>query len=200
MAYCTPDDLKELGYSWDDTNDIAYITKICETASQTVDTYCKQTFTAATSYADTGMVRVKNGTLKYFPKKLTITNIESVVFLPFNGVTTSFTITNPAFMNDRGYIWAYTDAPNGSYYVTATYDYGFSTFPTDLVKATVLACAPLLDDYFLSQDANVSMVKSIKQGQLSIQREDTHIMPQNALDLLNGGNDGLGYVRVRATS
>ena len=44
------------------------------------------------------------------------------------------------------------------------------------------------------------MVRSIKQGELTINREDTHSMPQNAIDILNGGNDGLGYVRVRATS
>ena len=64
----------------------------------------------------------------------------------------------------------------------------------DLVKATMLACAPLLDDYFLSQESNVSMVRSIKQGELTINREDTHSMPQNAIDILNGGNDGLGNV------
>lgn len=200
MAYCTPGDLKELGYSWDDTTDFPYITQICETASQTIDSYCKQSFTAQTGYQDTGVVRVKEGTLKYFPKKLTITNVSSVAFLPFNNQPVVYHITNPSFMNDKGFIWAYTDAPDGSYYVTATYDYGFVTFPTDLVKATMLACAPLLDDYFLSQESNVSMVRSIKQGELTINREDTHSMPQNAIDILNGGNDGLGYVRVRATS
>jgi hypothetical protein len=202
MAYCTPDDLKELGYTWDDTADLAYITAICETASQTVDTYCKQSFTAKTSYNDTGLVRVKCGMFKYFPKKLTITNIESVSFLPIAGYQVPFEITYPSFMNDKGYIMAFTLAPDGQYYVKATYDFGFAvgSFPTDLVKATMLACAPLLDDYFLSQDSNVSMVKSIKQGELTIVREDTHSMPQNALNILNGGNDGLGYVRVRATS
>lgn len=199
MAYCTPDDLKELGYSWEDT-DLTYITSICDTASKTVDAYCKQTFTAQTGYVETGIVRVRNSTLKYFPKNLTISNVTSINFLPWNGESLPYSVTNPCFMPDKGFIWGYTNAFDGEYYVTATYDFGFTVFPNDLIKATVLACAPLLDDYFLSQESNVSMVKSIKQGQLRIDREDTHIMPQNAIDILNGGNEGLGYVRVRATS
>ena len=197
MAYCTTDDLAELGYTIAD-NDKANATLICDTASRLIDAYCKQTFTATTGFSESGSVYVKDGVVKYFPKNLTITNVDTMTFKPINGQPLPYNIQN--FEYDDGYIIGYTNAPYGRYRVTVSYDFGFTAFPTDLVRATVLACAPLLDDYFLSQDANVSMVTSIKQGHLSIRRADTTVLPQNVLDILNGGNNGLGYVRLRASS
>lgn len=311
MAYCTANDLRELGYTWDDATDLSNINQICDTVSKNIDTYCKQTFLAQSNFVENGEIYVRNGEFKYFPKNTTINNIDSISFKPINGHTIPFTLQNYEYEPDKTYIYGYTNAPDGRYRVTVTYDFGFinpiagqssytistnfisgdtiniqgqlftattgttsninfavgnttiataqniynslilnvfitniytvsvqnniltltetvagggntptaatttgtgvitngtavtstsGTIPDDLKKAAVLAAAPLLDDYFLSQNSNVSMVKSIKQGDLRIEREDTHVLPPNAITQLNGGNDGLGYVRVRATS
>jgi hypothetical protein len=201
MAYCTPDDLKELGYTWQDS-DLEYITEICDTASQQVDTYCRQSFSRQTGYVDNGIVHIRCGELKYFPKNLTITNISTMAFRQVNGKIPPYLIENYEFEEDKGYIFAFTNAPNGDFRVQVKYDFGYESgsYPADLVKATMLMCAPLLDDYFMSQESNVSMVSYIKQGETAVKREDTHVSPQNAIDILNGGNGGLGYLRWRATS
>ena len=200
MAYCTPDDLQELGYSWD-TADTANITAICDTASQLVDAYCKQSFSPpGTNYSEVHQARVRNGIIKIYPLNMIVNNIDSITFISLVTNATPFTCSNIQYMPSLGYVIAATTAPNGNYLVTLTYDFGFAngSIPADLVKATVLAAAPLLDDYFLSKDSNVSMVKSIKQGELTIQRQDTDDIPKNAKNALDGGNHGRGYVRVRA--
>ncbi len=201
MAYCVLDDLKELGYTWSDS-DTANITEICETASNTIDAYCKQTFSAVSGYSETGDVRIRNGDFRYFPQNLTITAVNSASFRPIHGLTIPFSIDGLEYDVNHGVIIGYTNAPSGEYRVSVNYDYGYASgnFPDDLVKATTLACAPLLDDYFLSQESNVSMVKSIKEGELRIERLDTLVLPQNVTDILDGGNHGLGYVRYRVTS
>ena len=201
MAYCTPDNLEELGYTWEDS-DTSNIAQICDTVSKNIDAYCKQTFAAQTGYTESGIIIVRCSEFKYFPKNLTITNIDSFAFKQVNGKIPPYTIQNYEYEPDKTYIIGYTNAPSGHYRVSVSYDFGYAdgSYPDDLVKAAVLAAAPLLDDYFLSQDSNVSMVKSIKQGDLRIEREDTSVLPQNAISQLNGGNNGLGYVRVRATS
>jgi hypothetical protein len=200
MAYCVPADFLELGYTWDDTTDMANITAICDTASVLVDAYCKQSFfPPGTGYAETHQARVRGGVIKVFPLNMTVNAIESITFIGIESVI-PFTCTNMQYMAGLGYIVGATNAPNGNYLITLTYDYGFAagSIPDDLVKATVLVAAPLLDDYFLSRDSNVSMVKMIKQGELTIQRQDTDDMPNNAKKALEGGNHGRGYVRVRA--
>ena len=201
MPYCVADDLKQAGYTWT-TDDEPYITAICDTASKSIDAYCKQTFVANTGYQEYGTVRVKNGIFKLFPRNLTISSIGAMSFIPIGGYTPPYTIDHPFYYPDRAYIIASTTAPDGQYYVQVLYDFGYAdgAYPDELVKAAVLTAQPYLDDYFLSQSSNVSMVKSIKQGELTIVRADTSQMPQNAIDILNGGNGGLGYVRVRACS
>lgn|SRR5574344_241113 len=199
MAYCTPTDLQELGYTWESTES-AYIQGICDTASYAIDAYCRQTFVATTGFVESGVVRVRCGVVRYFPKNLTISKVNSMTFNSVNGQAVQFTIDNYEYETDRGYIIGWTNAFDGLYRCTVSYDFGFATYPSDLVKATVLACAPLLDDYFLAQESNVNMVKSIRQGELRIERADTHTVPQNTIDILHGGNYGLGYVRWRATS
>ncbi len=193
MAYCTVADLTELGYMWNSTTDIPNITTICDTASQMVDAYCKQTFAQQTEYSEVHRVRVRDGMIKVFPLNMTVSNVESITFANIGTRIISFTCTDPQYIPDVGYVIAATNAPNGSYLATLTYDFGFAAFPADLIKATVLSAAPLLDDYFLSQDSNVSMVKSIKQGELTIQRQDTDVIPEIAKMILDKK-----YVRVRA--
>lgn len=194
MAYCTPTDLQELGYSWD-ASDNANIIAICDTASRLVDAYCKQTFAQGT-VTEIHQARVRDNIIKVFPLNMTVVSVASIVFM-----YEPYVCTNPQYVSELGYIRATTNAANGNYLVSITYNYGFADghYPADLVKATVLAASPLLDDYFLSKDSNVSMVKSIEQGKLRIERQDTDKLPQNAIDILNGGNNGLGYVRVRAS-
>lgn len=199
MAYCTAEDLKSLGYSMQDT-DTAYMTQICEMASRSVDAYCHQTFEVKTGQVETHSIRVRNGVMLLFPKNLTVTNIQSITFMAFAGFTPAGTISDAQYLDSRACIIASTDAMDGQYMVKLVYDSGFSTIPSDLTKATVLMAAPFVDDYFLSQEANVSMVKSIKQGDLKIDRADTTTVPQNVTAILNGGNGGLGYVRTRPVS
>jgi len=198
MAYCALTDLIELGYTWE-TTDETNITAICDTASKAIDAYCKQTFVQGTSVAEMHQVRVKDGYVKVFPRNMTVSSIDSIVY-KIVGSTLSYTCADSLYVPYGGYVLANTTAPNGTYLATLTYSYGYApgSYPGEIVKAAVMACAPQLDDYFLSSDANVSMVKSIKQGNLHIQREDTDKLPQSVMDILNGGNCGLGWVRVRA--
>jgi len=198
MAYCDLANLAELGYTWQ-TKDETNITSICDTASKAIDAYCKQTFVSGSSVAEMHQARVRDGLIKIFPRNLTVSSIDSIVYKVI-GSTSSYACADAIYVPYGSYILADTTAPNGTYLVTLIYSYGYASgsYPEEITKAAVLACAPLLDDYFLSLDANVSMVKSIKQGNLHIVREDTDKMPQNVIDILNGGNNGLGWVRVRA--
>ena len=200
MAYCTPDDLKALGYTWTDA-DNGYISTICETASIAVDAYCGQTFKLNTDYQELCVAKLKGGVMMLFPKNLTVSAIKSIAFESFGNIVNS-TIENVRWLPKRACaIATATNIPNGEYMVTMTYTFGFAdgSYPADLVRATALACAPILDDYFLAQESNVTMVKSIRQGQLRIERgEDAGNIPKMAMAILNGGNNGLGYVRARA--
>lgn len=202
MAYCTSDNLKVLGYTWSD-DDAAQITTICEEASNAIDAYCKQTFTAHANESELCHVSIKNGVVKLYPKNLTISSIDSISFVSF-GNTITKTFANITWLPKEGCIIATTDAFNGEYLVTLVYSYGFEDgkYPSDLVRATMLACAPLMDNYFLAQNSNASMLKSLRQGQLRIERDNSNTggeLPKSAMAILNGGNGGLGYVRMRAT-
>ena len=143
----------------DKASESAYIQGICDMASYAIDAYCRQTFVATTGFVESGVVRVRCGVVRYFPKNLTISKVNSMTFNSVNGQAVQFTIDNYEYETDRGYIIGWTNAFDGLYRCTVSYDFGFATYPSDLVKATVLACAPLLDDYFLAQESNVNMVK-----------------------------------------
>src|SRR5574344_2934548 len=103
MAYCTPTDLQELGYTWESTES-AYIQGICDTASYAIDAYCRQTFVATTGFVESGIVRVRWGVVRYFPKNLTISKVNSMTFNSVNGQAVQFTIDNYEYETDRGYI------------------------------------------------------------------------------------------------
>jgi hypothetical protein len=100
-------------------------------------------------------------------------------------------------------IVASTNAPDGDYFAILNYDYGFpdDEYPADLVQATALMAIPSLDDYFMTQDTNMSGLKTLQQGKLKIERGSLSAnamlngqgVPANAAALLDGG----GYVRVR---
>ena len=190
MAYIVTADLAQLGYDLSDITDAANFLSICESASKAVDAYCHQTFAAATAVTEDHDVRVINGIAKIFPYNLTISSVTSVTVTDGDA---SIVCTGLFYWPQYAYIRAKANACDGRYQCALVYSYGYSPIPADLVKATVFAAAPLLDDYFLSKDANVSMVKTIRQGSLTIERADTDDIPKQAKSILDNG-----YRRVRS--
>jgi|GEM_PF-2801232 len=192
MAYIAVSDLSELGYNISNASDQANLLNICETASCAVDAYCNQTFTPNVAVVEQHLVRVRYGKTKVFPFNLSVSNIESIVLIDNNWNT--YTATKTLYLPVQAYVMADVIIGDGTYLANLTYDYGFATIPFNLKKAVILSAAPLLDDYFLSEDSNVSMVKSIKQGDIEITRSDTSDIPDIAKRILASG----GYVRVRS--
>lgn len=202
MAYCSLDDLKNLGYNFTE-DDEAALTAICDAASARVDAYCHQSFVYTENFDEKHVVRVKNGTVRVFPRNLVVDKINSINFLPWPETQTPHEITNFDYIPAGAVIVGATMAYDGDYAVNLNYDYGYAdgAYPSDLMQATVFMAAPTLDDYFSARDANMSGLKMLQQGKLKIERGtlsassmlDTAGYPANATSLLNGG----GYVRVR---
>jgi hypothetical protein len=203
MAYCSVDDLRTFGYTITDS-DVPKLEHICEIASAKVESYCHQSFTRHEGAKEKHLIRIKDGIAKIFPRNLTVSAINSVMFFSINPQNpVSYTIENLVYMPSGAVIVGSTNAPMGEYFTVLDYDYGFEPedYPADLVQATALMAIPSLDDYFITADTNMSGLKTLQQGKLKIERGalsanamlNSQGVPANAAALLDGG----GYVRVR---
>jgi hypothetical protein len=202
MAYCNVTDLGAFGYTITDA-DMANLETLCEIASAKVEAYCHQSFKYTQGANEKHLIRVKDGIARIFPKNLTVNAINSIEYFVIGKQPNVFTISDSVYMPTGAVIVASTNAPDGDYFAILNYDYGFpdDEYPADLVQATALMAIPSLDDYFMTQDTNMSGLKTLQQGKLKIERGSLSAnamlnkqgVPANAAALLDGG----GYVRVR---
>lgn len=204
MPYCTIEDLRVFGYDIQDS-DMEYLSSVCDLASARVDSYCHQSFVYTEGAIEKHTVRVRNGELKIFPINMTQVDVLDVAYTWYGAKAfLPYTVLSAEYFPSIGAIIATTDAPDGDYAVLLTYSYGFKEYPADLVQATAFMAVPLLDDYYSAKMSNISGVKMIQQGKLKIDRAKVSATseysnyPANATTLLNSGNGGYGYVRVRA--
>lgn len=204
MPYCTIDDLRVFGFDIQD-EDMTYLESVCDLASARVDSYCHQTFIYTENAVEKHKVRVRNGELRIFPVNMTQVEVSNVEYTRYGNQTyLPYSVTDAEYFPATGEIMACTDAPDGDYAVLLTYSFGFKEYPADLVQATSFMAVPLLDDYYSAKMSNISGVKMIQQGKLKIDRAKVSAtseysnFPANATTLLNSGNGGYGYVRVRA--
>jgi hypothetical protein len=202
MAYCNVTDLGAFGYTITDA-DMANLETLCEIASAKVEAYCHQSFKYTQGANEKHLIRVKDGIARIFPKNLTVNVINSIEYFVIGKRPNVFTVSDWEYMPTGAVIVASTNAPDGDYFAILNYDYGFpdDEYPADLVQATALMAIPSLDDYFMTQDTNMSGLKTLQQGKLKIERGSLSAnamlngqgVPANAAALLDGG----GYVRVR---
>ena len=202
MAYCSVDDLRGFGYTITEADE-ANMATLCDIASAKVDAYCHQTFTKHEGAKEKHLIRIKDGIAKIFPRNLTVSAVNDVTFIQITNVPLPYMVENLVWLPGGAVIVGSTSAPDGEYFTELDYDYGFDAdnYPADLVQATSLMAIPSLDDYFVTGDTNMSGLKKLTQGKLTIERGtlsgnamlNSQGVPANAAALLDGG----GYVRVR---
>jgi hypothetical protein len=174
----------------DTSGDTTALNNICQWASDLADGYCAQPLGLVEDDMEDCQVKVKDGILKVFPRSLPLTEIFSLTIYS-NDLNQSLTLTDFKLFSKLGFGMAKATFCDGNYYGELTYSHGYSIIPSEVKTAIILTVQTILDDYYFAKLTEIAGAKYIKQGQLTIQRDDTMKLPANAANILNK------YRRVR---